>query len=1656
MQTTALKGFRLSLQQNYLWSLQYASQAYRAQCMMALEGDVVVPLLQQALLWIMQRHAVLRTTFQHASGMEIPLQIITNRAEPSFSVISLERLDSSQQDLQLDEQFAAMLQVPFNLTEGPVVHALLFRMSANVHTLLLCLPALCADSATLKHFITELHQAYTFLLTGEDFPESPLQYADVSAWQNELLQDEDASESLAYWRATDLSLLAEQRLPFERATKEAPEESCIPLVQAVAAEDALLEQMQIEAQRAGVSCEAYLLACWQILLWRLRDGAPDLIGVVCDGRPYEELTTALGLYSRIVPFRASLAMHLTFEQVLALVDHALKEVVEQQMYFSWELAGTDVAGETNFFPFCFEFTAWPASLSANGPTFSLRQHFCCFHTFTVKLNARQIGEKLRLEIQYRPSRISSFYAPRLADMFCTLLRNAVEHLQAPISSLPLLTSEEQRQLLQSFTGVEKPVSIQFLHHSFEAQVQRIPNQVAVVCGADELTYQQLNQQANRLAHMLRREGVGPNVMVGLCMERSVQMLVGLLAILKAGGAYVPLDPDYPPARLAWMLNELTVRLVLTQNHLKSQLAQWEGSVLCLDSLTALEQEAEVNPIVPLGQQDIAYVIYTSGSTGKPKGVVIRHCSVSNYTQALCEVLNVESGLHFATVSTLAADLGNTAIFCSLASGGCLHVLPYEIVTSGEAFARYTQRQPLDVLKIVPSHFSALLNSAQSASIFPTRYLILGGEALSGVLLARLRELGCTCCVINHYGPTEMTIGALVNVLGTPTMFPGRDNAYDTIPIGRPIANTQAFILDRCQQLAPVGVTGELYLGGLGLAWGYFNQPEQTQERFLPHPFAEGQELRVYRTGDLARVTEDGLIQFIGRLDDQVKVRGFRIEPGEIEAVLRQHNNVQECVVQLWENEQGEPGLVAYVVAKPSSSPSIWELRDFLAELLPKHMVPSHFVFLRALPLTSNGKVDRQMLPPPEEHERQGKSPYVAPRSPIEEILVGIWEDVLKVKQIGVHDNFADIGGHSLLATQIISRLRIALQVELPLRYLFDAPTVAGLALFVEQAMQDKQGYEVLPLIAAVHTEHSQDLPLSFAQQRLWFLDQLEPDASVYNVPAAIRLTGSLNIKALEQSLRDIVRRHKTLRTTFQVKDKEPVQVISDVWEVHLPLVDVSALPAEVRQKQVQRLLQQEANQPFNLSKGPLMRVRMLYLEPQNHVLLLTMHHIISDGWSRNILLQEVTALYNGYVEGQPASLAPLPIQYADYALWQRQWLQGEVLEEQLQYWRQQLADLSPLDLPTDWPRPAVQTTHGARERLLLSSALLYELQGVARRQGVTLFMLLLAAFQVWLARSSGQSDIAVGTDIAGRSRRELEGLIGFFVNTLVLRTDLSGSPSFEQVLKRVREVCLEAYAHQDIPFEKVVEELHPQRDLSRSPLFQVFFSLQQQAQQAATPVLHEVEVSRLGQENATAKFDLTLTLIENQQGLNCVLEYNTDLFAAERIVRWLAQWQTLLSALVADPQQSITRVPLLPAAEREQVLRTWNQTQRARPAPCSVPALVAQQAARVPERVVVRYEQESLTYGAVQRRVEQLARGLQAWGVGPEQVVGLVLEREPSLLLSMLALWRCGAAVLPLEPSLPPSRLQQVLQQAQPRLVLTDERGQEELARQGVSGRLLL
>ncbi|HEX7317733.1 MAG TPA: amino acid adenylation domain-containing protein [Pyrinomonadaceae bacterium] len=1629
----ALEGYRLSPQQRRLWELEHAAGggAYRALRAVSVEGPLDPLTLKAALRTVVERHEILRTGFHLTPELRTPLQVINERAEPFFETRDLRAVGAREQEAAVEETFLVEMRRAREFGQSSLLRATLLTLSDNRSVLLLNLPALCADARTLENLQRELGLAYAAAREGREVSDEVTQFVQFSEWQLELLEDEEAEAGKEFWAAQeDLSAAPQPSLPCESVADAATEFE--PEVFAFEAAQETLGLMRPLLERYDVDQETFLLACWATLLHRLT-GQPEItVGCAHDGRGYEELQSALGRFARWLPLRARFSGTLKFGELLRQVATSRAESGKWQEYFL-------PAEGAGLFAYGFEFEQRPESFNAGGLTFKTLRQYVRDERFKLSLGCVMGGEGLELELRYAPGLYMREDMARLAEEFRTLLASAVASHESIVERLDVVGDAERAQLIHDFnqTRADYPTGL-CLHELFEGQAARTPASVAVEFEDSSLTYAELNGLANRLAHRLRDMGVGPDVLVGVLMERSLETAVGLLAILKAGGAYLPLDPEYPQERLRFMLEDSGAPVLLTQQRLLASLPETGARVVCLDDCRELNEEArDENPARVATADHLAYVIYTSGSTGRPKGAMVHHGGVVNCLRWMQETYRLDVSDKFMLKTSLNFDPSVWELFWPLWVGATVRVARPGGQLDNVYLIEEIKTHGITSIYFVPSMLRVFIDEPGVEDCRALKRVICGGEALPLETLRRFFEtLGAE---LHHsYGPTETSIAATEWTCEPHT-------ARRVIPMGFPLGNTQVYILDRFMNPVPVGVTGELYIGGDGLGRGYLHRAPLTAERFVPNHFAVEPGARLYRTGDLCRFLPDGSIEFAGRVDHQVKIRGFRIELGEIESALRQHAGVAETIVVAGEAGAGEKRLVAYVTGTGDAALSVQELRAHLKERLPDYMVPAAFVTLKALPLMPNGKVDRKQLPEPEQARPETESRFTAPRTHVQEMLADIWTEVLRVERVGIHDNFFELGGHSLMATQLVSRVRKTFRVELPLRALFDTPTVAGMASAVQRLMLDEQAQQPPITAAPRHAE----LPLSFAQQRLWFLNQLEPESPFYNLFSAVRLDGELNLNALEQSFAELVRRHESLHTVFADVDGRPVQVIAPAQRPPLEERDLRGLAEDEREAEATRLAAEEVRRPFDLARGPLMRVTLLRLGEREHILLLCIHHIISDGWSSRVLIGELVTLYDSFASGRPSPLPELSIQYADFARWQREWLQGDVLQTQIEYWRGQLAGApAVLELPTDRPRPAVQSFRGARESLLLTKEQAAALQSMSRGEGVTLFMTLLAAFKVLLGRYTGQSDIVVGTPIAGRNQIEIEDLIGFFVNTLVLRTDLSGGPTFREVLGRVREASLGAAAHQDLPFEKLVEELAPERDLSRSPLFQVMFALQNIPKDEFE--LTNLTLTAVEADSGAAKFDLTLFVHPTDDGLLCILEYNTDLFEAETARRMLAHYDELLRNAVADPARPVAGLPLLTEPERRELLEGWNDTAADYPHDATFQQLFEAQAARTPDALAASDEHERLTYAELNARANRLAHFLAEQGVGPESVVALLDRRGMSLLTAVLAVFKTGGAYLPLDPRHPAARQAQVLTQSGASMVLAGE-GLEDAAAQAAS-----
>ncbi len=1226
----------------------------------------------------------------------------------------------------------------------------------------------------------------------------------------------------------------------------------------------------------------------------------------------------------------------------------------------------------------------------------------------LDLSVEISAAELRVRLRYSTALFDEATAARLAGHLTVLLAGAGADPSRPLSALPMITDAEYGQVVRDWNDTARDVPTATFPELFAQQAAARPDATAVIDERGPVSYRELDERANRIAHRLLELGAARDQLIGLCVERGTAMAAGLLGIMKAGAAYLPLDPGYPADRLAYMLEDSGARIVVTQRELRDRLPATDAALLDLTAdRAALEARPATAPDVAPKPEDLAYAIYTSGSTGRPKGVLVSHTGIGNLAAVQAEAFDVTPDSRVLQFASASFDAAFWEVCMGLLTGAALVTGSKETLAPGEPLAAYAAEHGVTHATLTPATVAVL---PDGRGLPEGATLIVAGEASTGDLVARWSR---GRRMVNAYGPTESTVCATMSAPLSGATVP---------PIGTPIANFRIYVLDDALEPVPAGVRGELYIAGIGLARGYHGRPGLTAERFIANPYGAPGE-RMYRSGDIARWNADGTLEYLGRADDQVKVRGFRIELGEIESALALHPDIAQAVV-LTRNTN----LLAYVSPAAGRRPAPDELRAHLADTLPEHMIPSAVVVLDTLPLTPNGKVDRKALPDPGAVTDSAAADRTLPRNAVEETVAGVWSEVLGLERIGVHDDFFALGGNSILSVRAVSRMRQALGIKLSPRVLFDTPTIAGLAASVAP----EESFEDAPIPAA---SREGALPMSFGQQRLWFLEDFDPGSAEYHTALGLRLTGALDTDALRAAALDLTARHESLRTTFGVVGGRGVQVVHPELAPQWTSADLSETAAEVREERLRDLVRAETARAYDLQAGPLIRVLLVRLSADEHVCVLGMHHIVTDGWSMGIVTRELGELYAARAEGRPADLPDAAVQYPDFAAWQRGRLQdGGLLDEQLGWWRERLDGVAPLELPTDRPRPAVRSSAGAVHGFKIPADTAMALASLAQERGATLFMALTAAVKTVFARYSGQQDIAVGTASSGRGHRDLENLVGFLVNTVVLRSRVEPDMSFEQLLGQVKETVLEAFAHEDVPFERLAPAVQTERDTSRTPIVQAMVVLQNAPDGELR--LPGVRAADYPVHREAAPFDLTVEFFESGEGLTVQVGYSTALFDAASIARFAGHLNTLLLAAVATPDRAVSALPMLTEDEFRQVAQD-GQGPRSAALEGTFPQLVEAQARRRPDAPAVEDTHTTLSYRELDERANRLAHHLTDHGAGPGQFVGLCVERGVEMIVGLLGIMKAGAAYLPLDPNYPVDRLDFMLRDSGARIVVT-------------------
>lgn len=1468
-----------------------ASCAYNESMSLRIKGAIDSVAMRRALQAIVDRHESLRTTFSTDGAT-----LCINRSQSlDVTEVDLSDLDASACESKLQEILQQDVATPFDLEHGPLFRAVIVKLESELFQVVMCAHHIICDGLSWAVLLPDLAALYA----DQNAPlNSADRYSDYAKYLLEEQQENRIAEAEAYWLKQYAETIPVLDMPTDRPR---------PKIKTYCGNrlDYLLDKASVTALKKvgaknGCTFVVTLLSAFNSLLYRLTRQPEIVVGIMAAGNSVTGFNNLVGHCVNLLPVRCQISHDKSFVELLKSVRSHMFDATEyQQFSFGSLIKKLPIARDPSripLVPITFNIDQAERQFQIGGFAAEVYTNPRSYENFELFLNAAEYADNhVVLECTYNRDLFDETTIQRHMEEFEQLIQSISLAPEQAISTLALLPDDETMQL-SSWNATKVPFpDDQLIHQLIEQQVASQADKIALVCGGEQITYANLDKRANQLAHHLRQEGVAADVLVGLALERSISMLVGQLAVLKAGGAYIPLDPNYPADRLSYMLEDAKAPLLLTQQSLSQRFDKTIKQVLVDTDSEAIAQQPTTTPELISTPDHLAYVIYTSGSTGRPKGVTVQHSCVVNFLSSMAKTPGITPQDVMLAVTTLSFDIAVLELLLPLSVGAQTVIATREEASDGQLLLNLMRQHHATIMQATPATWRMLLDADWPGS--PQLKILCGGEALplelSKILCGKVAELW------NMYGPTETTIWSSCAQM---------DATDERVTIGRPIDNTEIIICDQAMQQQPIGVPGELLIGGAGVVRGYLNRPELTDERFVIY-----QGDRLYRTGDLARYLPDGRIECLGRLDDQVKVRGFRIELGEIESVLAEHSSVGQAVVAVKEPTPGDVRLVAYLILNPGEQIDNTDLRQQCQNRLPDYMIPQHFMAIEKLPLTPNGKIDRRALPDPSGKMEHGEQ-YVAPANETERRVAGIWQEVLKLERIGVHDNFFNLGGHSLLATRILSRLRGEFEMDIPLSTIFEYPTIQQMA--ERLSGENEPAHRGPPEIKPRGGQGS--APVSFSQQRLWFLYQLYPDLSIFNLTGAFRFHGTFSSKAFELSVNEIMRRHEILRGRFSEERGEPILSIIDAEKVDIENVDLQQLAPEVREKQLIQYIEKVADCPFNLENEPLLRLSLVTMDDQDHAMVIVAHPIVWDGWSFDTFLDELGKLYDAFASSKPSPLSQLPIQYADYPVWQRQWMLDGEMERQLAYWGPQLkGTLSGLALPTDRPRPTTPSYDGARDHIALPKELIDEITAFAHSEGATLYMVLLAVFNVLLYRYCNQDDIVFATQVQGRVRPETENLIGPFVNTLLLRTDLSGQPSFRQLLSRVRDVCLGTFSHQSLPFELLLDELTVSHDNRNAPPYQVMFTFQDTTNRSTK--MADLDITQIDHNIQYVYTDMIFWLKETGRGLVGGLDYSTELFDAETIHLFLKHYKQLLKAVLERPNDAISSVLFSTPAEQQRL-----------------------------------------------------------------------------------------------------------------------------------------
>lgn len=1632
------------LQEGMLYHCIFNSdpELYFEQTTCRLKGLLNIDAFKAAWQEVLRRHAILRTSFVWKNTEQM-MQVVLKTVSLPFRLLDWAALSKDEQHNKLKNLLHEYKKHGFKLHSAPLLNVTVIKLSEWESQFIFNHHHLIIDAWSQSILLKELFQFYEGFCRSENIRlEAPRPFRDFVMW----LRNKKDNKSEEYWRRYLKGFHHPASLPFEEQNPSG--DGRYEHEFSFLSPEFTLRLNEF-ARSLGVTLSTVLQCAWALLLNRFNEDDDVVFGMTTAGRPpeFEKIESIIGLFINTIPVRIRFK---TDETVRELLRRIQSEFLESREFEHSSLvhihASSELPGDTPLFRsiFVFEnvpqekkFTEQIGSLKISDITTSSKTNF------PLVLVALP-GEKISVGFAYDTNLFTAEAIKTILGYMINILHSVLKNPEQKVSSLSILSEEEQKKIITGLNpGYHPGAEARLLHGMFERQVLLEPQNPALTFEKRTLSYIELNEEANRLANYLIQKGVHIEDFIGLYMDRSPEMIIGILGILKTGAAYVPLDPNYPVDRINYILHDAGVKFLVTKEELLNKLTSAPENVVCLDKdksvISAFSRE---NPDTPASYENAAYVIYTSGSTGKPKGVVVTHFGTFNLLENMKHSWGINSNSRIMQFASIGFDASLPEIFLALTSGAQLFIAPQETLSSVEKITEFVSDNRISLVTLPPS----LLSILPKESLPPEATVVSAGEACPWDIAEKFsnREK-----FFNAYGPTEVTVCCCWNEYNNPEAAGSASNSQSsTFPVGKPFPNVRIYILDRFMNPVPPGVMGEIFVSGPGLARGYLGRPDLTAEKFVPDPYSSQQGMRLYKTGDMGRYLPDGKIEFLGRNDSQVKIRGFRIELHEIEAALMSLDEIRNAVVLAKESRSGEKFLSAYLIYTGENHYTNSGIRALLSQKLPDYMLPSEYNFLDAFPLTANGKIDRQGLlkvsPENKTFEARKK-----PLNRLEELLRMIWAEVLDLPEVDAESNFFDLGGHSLKAARIISRIRKVIGTDISLRELFNNPTISLLAEAIEKnsdaAVKNHQETQIEK--SKKRKTNIKKFELSFAQKRLWFLEEMAPGEVIFNLPLALRLEGEINIEAFKASLLEIVKRHESLRTVFISANGQPFQMVRDVEDIGLKYLDLSHMEKSLAELELQKIASTELNKRFMISEEFSFRFILVKIAGKENVLLTIMHHIITDGWSMTIFIQELIHFYKSFTGQNVLPLPELPLQYADYAEWQREWFTDEVARGQLEYWKNELEGIKPLlELPTDFPRAKVQSFNGAAEKFIINRRLEQKLRDFCMRESVTPYIALLSVFQILLARLCDSTDIVVGSPVANRTRHETEKLIGFFVNTVVMRAAFNGKTGFRDAVSNNRTKVLGAFAHQDLPFEQLVEKLQPGRSLSYAPVFQAAFVFQNFA--SSKYELPGLKAELLEIESARTEYDLTLTISEEYDGeLTAYWEYNTGLFKKSTALRMIGYFNTLLENLLENPEKSIWDVPILSAVESYYMLKEWNSNKNSIPYDCCINHVFEKTASKHAEKIAVTYSDivdsrittAGITYKELNERANRLANYLRRKGLKIEDNVAISLPRSVSLVVAILAVLKAGGVFIPLDPTYPKERLAFMLEDSRTKYLITTE-----------------